>query len=251
MTSRSEGALAGKAAVVTGSARRVGRGIALALAAEGAAVVINARNAAADANAVVEEIASKGGRAVACMADVTVPAEARRLIDKAVEAFGRLEILVNNVGIRLEAPIQETTEELWHGVMRSMLDSTFLCTRTAVPHLIASGAGAIVNIGGMAGHSGIPNRAAIATAKAGIAGFTGSLAIELAPHNVTVNCVSPSYIQTDAAPPAHIRRRTAPLGRHGSVDEVAATVAFLCGPGGRYITGQTIHVNGGWYISIG
>lgn len=251
MASTSEGALAGKAAIVTGSARRVGRGIALALADEGAAVVINARSSAAEAKAVVDEIAAKGGRAIICMGDVTEPAAARKLVDSAVDAFGRLDILVNNVGIRLEASIEETTDELWHGVMRSMLDSTFLCTRAAVPHLIASGSGTIVNMGGMAGHAGIPNRAAIATAKAGIAGFTGSLAIELASKNVTVNCVSPSYIQTDAAVPAHIQRRTAPLGRHGSVGEVAATVAFLCGPGGRYITGQTIHVNGGWYISIG
>lgn len=251
MASTSEGALAGKAAIVTGSARRVGRGIALALADEGAAVVINARSSAAEAKAVVDEIAAKGGRAIICMGDVTEPAAARKLVDSAVDAFGRLDILVNNVGIRLEASIEETTDELWHGVMRSMLDSTFLCTRAAVPHLIASGSGTIVNMGGMAGHAGIPNRAAIATAKAGIAGFTGSLAIELASKNVTVNCVSPSYIQTDAAVPAHIQRRTAPLGRHGSVGEVAATVAFLCGPGGHYITGQTIHVNGGWYISIG
>ena len=251
MASTSEGALAGKAAIVTGSARRVGRGIALALADEGAAVVINARSSAAEAKAVVDEIAAKGGRAIVCMGDVTEPTVARKLVDSAVQAFGRLDILVNNVGIRLEASIEETTDELWHGVMRSMLDSTFLCTRAAVPHLIASGSGSIVNMGGMAGHAGIPNRAAIATAKAGIAGLTGSLAIELASKNVTVNCVSPSYIQTDAAVPAHIQRRTAPLGRHGSVGEVAATVAFLCGPGGRYITGQTIHVNGGWYVSIG
>lgn len=251
MASTSEGAFAGMAAIVTGSARRVGRGIALALADDGAAVVINARTAEPEAQAVVDEITAKGGRAIVCMGDVTLPENARRLVDSAVEAFGRLDILVNNVGIRLEASIEETTDALWHGVMTSMLDSTFLCTRAAVPHLIASGRGAIVNIGGMAGHAGIPHRAAIATAKAGIAGFTGSLAIELASKNVTVNCVSPSYIQTDAAVPAHIQRRTAPLGRHGSVGEVAATVAFLCGPGGRYITGQTIHVNGGWYVSIG
>jgi len=251
MASKTEGALAGMAAIVTGSARRVGRGIALALANDGASVVINARTAEAEARAVVDEIVAKGGRAIVCMGDVTVPAVARKLVDSAIQSFGRLDILVNNVGIRLEASIEETTDELWHGVMTSMLDSTFLCTRAAVPHLIASGRGAIVNIGGMAGHAGIPNRAAIATAKAGIAGFTGSLAIELAARNVTVNCVSPSYIQTDAAVPAHIQRRTAPIGRHGSVGEVAATVAFLCGPGGRYITGQTIHVNGGWYVSIG
>src|SRR5690606_18865763 len=101
--------------------------------------------------------------------------------------------------------------------------------------------------------AGIANRAAIATAKAGIAGLTGSLAIELAPRNVTVNCVAPSYLTTeeDTAVPRHIRSRTAPIGRHGTVGEVAATVAFLCGPGARYITGETIHVNGGWYVSIG
>ena len=245
--------LEGTAAVVTGSARRLGRGIALALAEAGAAVMINARSAREAAERAVSDITDKGGRAALCMADVTQRDDAARLIAETVAAFGRLDILVNNVGMRQEAPLAETTDVHWRAVMASMLDSTFFCTRAAVPHLVASGRGAVVNIGGMAGHAGIPERTAIATAKAGIAGFTGSLAIELAPRNVTVNCVAPSFLATeeDSAVPQHIRRRTAPLGRHGTVGEVAATVAFLCGPGGRYITGQTIHVNGGWYVSIG
>jgi 3-oxoacyl-[acyl-carrier protein] reductase len=237
--------------VVTGSARRVGRGIALALAAEGTAVMINARSSEAEAQAVVDEVTAAGGRAALCMADVTRADEANRLIAAAVDAFGRLDILVNNVGVRLEGTVEETGDDRWHAVMASMLDSTFFCTRAAVPYLEKSDGGAIVNMGGMAGHAGIPARGAIAAAKAGIAGFTGALAIELAPKNITVNCVSPSYVATDATAPAHIQRRTAPIGRHGSVGEVAATVAFLCGPGGRYITGQTIHVNGGWYVTIG
>jgi len=243
--------LSGHAAVVTGSARRVGRGIALALAAEGTAVMINARSSEAEAQAVVDEVTAAGGRAALCMADVTRADEANRLIAAAVDAFGRLDILVNNVGVRLEGTVEETGDDRWHAVMASMLDSTFFCTRAAVPYLEKSDGGAIVNMGGMAGHAGIPARGAIAAAKAGIAGFTGALAIELAPKNITVNCVSPSYVATDATAPAHIQRRTAPIGRHGSVGEVAATVAFLCGPGGRYITGQTIHVNGGWYVTIG
>jgi 3-oxoacyl-[acyl-carrier protein] reductase len=243
--------LAGKVAIVTGSARNIGRGIALMLAAQGAAVVINARTSKADAEAAAAEIASAGGRAHVCLADVSNAADAARLIASAVGTFGRLDILVNNVGVRLEGTVEETGDDRWHAVMASMLDSTFFCTRAAVPYLEKSDGGAIVNMGGMAGHAGIPARGAIAAAKAGIAGFTGALAIELAPKNITVNCVSPSYVATDATAPAHIQRRTAPIGRHGSVGEVAATVAFLCGPGGRYITGQTIHVNGGWYVTIG
>jgi 3-oxoacyl-[acyl-carrier protein] reductase len=245
--------LAGTAAIVTGSARRLGRAIALALAEAGAAVTINARSDRAAAERVAAAIRDKGGRAAICMADVTNRADADRLIAEAVAAFGRLDILVNNVGMRKEATVEETSDDHWRAVMATMLDSTFFCTRAAVPHLAKNDHGTIVNIGGMAGHAGIPQRCAIATAKAGIAGFTGSLAIELAPRNITVNCVAPSFLTTeeDAAVPPHIQRRTAPLGRHGTAGEVAATVAFLCGPGGRYITGQTLHVNGGWYVSIG
>lgn len=245
--------LASTVAVVTGSARKLGRGIALALAEAGAKVMINARSSREAAERVAAAIAEAGGRAAICLADVSHAEGAARLIETAMAEFGRLDILVNNVGMRLEAPLAETSDDHWRAVMASMMDATFFCSRAAVPHLVASGRGTIVNIGGMAGHAGIPERTAIAAAKAGIAGFTGSLAIELAPNNVTVNCVAPSFLTTeeDSGVPQHIRRRTAPLGRHGTVGEVAATVAFLCGPGGRYITGQTIHVNGGWYVSIG
>jgi 3-oxoacyl-[acyl-carrier protein] reductase len=244
--------LAGSVAVVTGSARNIGRGIALMLAAQGAAVVINARTSKADAEAAAAEIASAGGRAHVCLADVSNAADAARLIASAVGTFGRLDILVNNVGQRCHTAITETSDEDWHRVLASILDGTFYCTRAAVPHLAASGRGAVVNIGGVSGHAGVTNRTAVATAKAGLAGFTGALAIELAPRNITVNCVAPGHIRTshDGGLPPHFKARQAALGRPGTVDEVAATVAFLCGPGGHYITGETIHVNGGWYVTI-
>jgi 3-oxoacyl-[acyl-carrier protein] reductase len=244
--------LAGTAAVVTGSNRNIGRGIALALADAGAAVVINAHLSRDLAEGVANEITDGGGRAFVHMADVTDEAQVAGLIQAAVDEFGGLDILVNNVAARKQTLMADTSYEDWREVMVSVLDSTFLCTRAAIPHLIASGRGSIVNLGGVSGFAGVPLRSHVATAKAGISGMTGSLAVELAPHNITVNCISPGHIDTshDGGLPKHFQDKTAPLGRAGTVEEIAATARFLCGPGGRYITGETIHVNGGWHINI-
>ena len=244
--------LAGTAAVITGSNRNIGRAIALALADAGAAVVINAHRSRDLAEAVATEVGDAGGRAMVHMADVTVPDQVAGLIQAAVDKFGRLDFLVNNVAARKQTPMVDTSYEDWREVMTSILDSAFLCTRAAIPHLIESGRGAIVNLGGVSGFAGVPDRSHVATAKAGIAGMTGSLAVELAPHNITVNCISPGHIATshDGGVPRHFQDRVAPLGRPGTVEEISATARFLCGPGARYITGETIHVNGGWYINI-
>ena len=244
--------LAGRAAVVTGSARNIGRAIALDLAAAGAGVLINARRSRAEAEEVVGEIAASGGRAALCMADVTVAEEAAAMVEHAVSAFGRLDILVNNVAERGECPFAEMTYELWHAVLASTLDSAFHCTKAALPHLMASGAAAVVNIGGVASHAGFTERAHVAAAKAGICGLTGALAPELAPHGITVNCVVPALIDTDRQGgriPPHYARRPVPMGRPGKPGEVAALVRFLCGPGARFISGQTMHVNGAWYVT--
>ena len=130
------------------------------------------------------------------MADVTDEAQVAGLIQAAVDEFGGLDILVNNVAARKQTLMADTSYEDWREVMVSVLDSTFLCTRAAIPHLIASGRGSIVNLGGVSGFAGVPLRSHVATAKAGISGMTGSLAVELAPHNITVNCISPGYIDT-------------------------------------------------------
>jgi 3-oxoacyl-[acyl-carrier protein] reductase len=245
------GELGGTAAIVTGSAKNIGRATALALAEAGAAVLINARTSMVEAEAVKSDIEAAGGRAIVHMADVTREDQVQGMVDAAVAAFGRLDILVNNVGSRSQTPIVETSLEDWHAVLSSALDSSFLCTRASVPHLAKGGRGAIVNVGGVSGHAGVANRSPVATAKAGLAGLTGALAIELAPQNIRVNCVSPGHINTtnEDGVPQHFIDRVAPHGV-GDMDEIAAVIRFLCTPGARFITGETIHANGGWYVSI-
>ena len=242
--------LAGTAAVVTGSNRNIGRAIALALADAGAAVVINAHRSRDLAEAVATDVGDAGGRAMVHMADVTVPDQAAGLIQAAVDEFGRLDFLVNNVAARKQTPMVDTSYEDWREVMTSILDTAFLCTRAAIPHLIESGRGAIVNLGGVSGFAGVADRSHVATAKAGIAGMTGSLAVELAPHNITVNCVVPGTIdtvrgETAREPGRYDERMKALVERKGRPEEVAAMVAHLCRPESAYITAQTIHVSGG------
>lgn len=242
--------LDGLAAIVTGSTGIIGSAIAKALAEAGAAVVINAKTSGEAAAAVVAEIESKGGRAMAHLADVTSPEQVQGLIDAAVEAFGRLDILVNNVGPGSSSPITELTYDEWRQKMALKLDSAFLCSKAAIPHLGEHGRGAIINIGASSAHVGNANRTLDGAAKMGLAGFTGSLAIELAPQNITVNNVAPGRISRPGATSPHFQARPIPVGREGTPEEFAGTVRFLCGPHSRFTTGQTLHVNGGWYVSI-
>ena len=243
-------ALAGRAAVVTGSARNIGRAIALELANAGAAIIVNARSAAADAEAVAAEIRQRGGKAAVKIADITDPAEAAALIAAAISSFGRLDILVNNASIRREVDFAELDYREWREILGITLDGAYLCSHAALPHLIAAGGGTIVNIGGLSSHTGASRRAHVIAAKAGLGGLTRALAHDLAPHNITVNCVAPGLIQTvrSGKEPAHHALHQTPGGRRGTPQEVAALVGFLCGPEARYITGQTIHANGGAYM---
>ena len=244
-------ALAGRVAVVTGSARNIGRAIALELAGAGAAIVVNARSAAADAEAVAAEIRQAGGKAAVKIADITDPAAAEGLIAAAVTAFGRLDILVNNASVRREVDFAELDYREWREILGITLDGAYLCSHAALPHLIAAGSGTIVNIGGLSSHTGASRRAHVIAAKAGLAGLTRALAHDLAPHSITVNCVAPGLIETVRAgkEPAHHALHQTADGRRGTPQEVAALVAFLCGPGARYITGQTIHANGGAFMT--
>jgi 3-oxoacyl-[acyl-carrier protein] reductase len=239
--------LGGRVALVTGAGRNIGRAIALRLAAAGAAVVINGRRDHQAVNAVAAEITAAGGEAIAVLADVADAAAVEGLVTAAVERFGRLDILINNAAVRPEKAFAAMTLADWRSVL-----GVILTVGAALVHLRASGAGAIVNIGGVSGHTGARQRAHVVTAKAGLVGLTRALAHELAGDGITANCVVPGLIETERdpnlpLPPHHHVGRTL-LGRLGSAEEIAAAVCFLCGPQARYITGQTLHVNGGVYL---
>ena len=246
--------LAGRVALVTGGARNNGRAIARALAAGGAAVVVHANTSREDAEQTVAMIRSGGGQASVHFADVTDAKAVAVMMDAAVKEFGRLDVLVNNAANRAETAFAGMKLEDWRRVLSVILDGAFICTQACLPHLVRAGGGSVVNVGGMSAHQGATGRAHVVTAKAGLAGMTRALALELAPHGITVNCVVPGTIETlrglPGAPerPAH-RQSLPPLGRRGEPAEVASAVRFLCGPGARYITGQTLHVNGGGHMA--
>jgi 3-oxoacyl-[acyl-carrier protein] reductase len=245
--------LRGRVAIVSGAGRNIGRAIALALAADGAAVVVNARTNLSEAEGVVREIEASGARALAVLADVSDAGAVDAMVAAAIGRFGRLDILVNNAALRRETPIERMGAVEWREILGNTLDAAFHCATACLPFLRASDAGAIVNIGGLTAYSGAKQRAHVVAAKAGIGGLTRALAQELAAEDITVNCVVPGLIDTvrdgGAAPaPAHHRTTVNALGRRGTADEVAAAVCFLCGPGARYITGQTLHVTGGAWM---
>ena len=244
--------LAGKVAVVTGAGRNIGRAIALTLAEGGASIVVNTRSNSAEAEAVAREVESAGGKAVVHIGDVADAGAVQAMADAAVKQFGRIDILVNNAALRREKPFAEMSYAAWREVLDVTLDGTFLCVKACLPALRKSGAGTIVNIGGLSAHTGAKDRAHVVTAKAGIIGFTRALAHDLADDGITVNCVVPGLIGTprpkDRPEPAHHLTHQTITGERGRPDDVAAMVRFLCGPAARYINGQAIHANGGAYL---
>jgi 3-oxoacyl-[acyl-carrier protein] reductase len=244
--------LAGKVAVVTGAGRNIGRAIALALSKGGASVVVNARNNRAEAESVVREIDAAGGKALVHIGDVADAKAVQVMAEAAAKHFGRIDILVNNAALRREKPFAEMDYAAWREVLDVTLDGAFHCVKACLPALRQSGAGTIVNIGGLSAHTGAANRAHVVTAKAGIIGFTRALAHDLASDGITVNCVVPGLIGTprpkDKPEPAHHSTHRTITGEKGRPEDVAATVRFLCGPAARYINGQAIHANGGAYL---
>jgi 3-oxoacyl-[acyl-carrier protein] reductase len=245
--------LAGRVAIVTGAGRNIGHAMALALAAAGATVVVNVRSNKSEADSVVRQIESHGGRAVAMVADVADADAVEKMVAEAALQFGRIDYLINNASLRGERQFEEMTFAEWREVMGVTLDGAFHCAKACLPHLKQSGAGAIINVGGLSAHTGSKHRAHVIAAKAGLVGFTRALAHDLAEDSVTVNLVAPGTIDTarkaDAATPAHHLINNTLTGKRGAPDDVAAMVRFLCGPGARYVTGQTIHVNGGAYFA--
>jgi 3-oxoacyl-[acyl-carrier protein] reductase len=243
--------LAGKVAVVTGAGRNIGRAIALDLAAGGAAVVVNVRSNKAEADSVVAEIEKAGGKAAAHVGDVADAKTAAALAETALAKFKRIDILVNNAALRAEKPFEEMSYADWRAVMDVTLDGAFHCAKACLPALKKNG-GAIVNIGGMSAHIGSKHRAHVMTAKMALVGFSRALAHDLAPDGITANCVVPGAIDTvrpaTSRKPAHHLTHGTISGARGKPEDVAAMVRFLCGPGGRYVTGQSIHVSGGGYL---
>jgi 3-oxoacyl-[acyl-carrier protein] reductase len=243
--------LSSKVALVTGAGRNIGRAIALELAAGGAAVAVNTRASRDDAEKVAREIRDAGGRAAVCMADITDAAQVQAMAEDAIRQFGRIDILVLNASIRREVPFIKMDFAEWRRVMSTSLDGSFHCIKACLPSMIEAGGGSIITLAGDNALSGAVGKSHSSAAKSGLTGLTRALAKELAQHGIRVNCVSPGHINTTR--PAHRSARPEahgliPLGRHGEPEEIAATVRFLCGPGGGYITGQTVHVNGGMFM---
>ncbi len=215
--------------------------------------MVNARRASDDLAETVRSIETMGGTASSFAADVTDQAAVAAMVAATIDRFGRLDALVNNAALRTEQAFADMPFADWRRILAVILDGAFLCSQACLPHLVRGGGGSIVNIGGETGHRGAAERAHVVTAKAGLAGMTKALALDLAPHGITVNCVVPGRIDTvrevaaAAARPAH-RPAMPPIGRLGLPAEVAAMVRMLCGPEARYVTGQAIHVNGGAWM---
>jgi len=243
--------VSGRVALVTGGARNIGRAIALSLAAGGAQVMVTAQKSHDDVAETVRLIEGGGGTAASVIADVTDRDAVAAMVAATIARFGRLDALVNNAALRTEQAFADIAFADWRHILSVILDGAFLCAQACLPHLAASGGGAIVNIGGESGHRGAAGRVHVVTAKAGLAGMTKALAHDLAPHGITVNCVVPGRIDTvrDPSGAGGGHRPAMPLlGRLGTPEDVAAMVRMLCGPDARYVTGQSIHVNGGGWM---
>jgi NAD(P)-dependent dehydrogenase (short-subunit alcohol dehydrogenase family) len=243
--------LEGRVAIITGAGRSIGRAMALELAAGGAAVVVNVRQNRAEADAVVKEIEAAGGRALAAIADVTDALAVEAMAKAALSRFGHIDYLVNNAALRQEKSIEHMSFEDWRRVTGVVLDGAFHCVKACLDAIKKSDAGSIINIGGLTGAMGAPDRAHVVTAKAGLAGFTRALAMELAPCKITVNTLVPAMLarpgKPDEIPPHPLYRPL--LGRAAWPTDFAPLTRLLLGPGGRYITGQIINVNGGTYFN--
>ena len=251
-----------KTAIVTGASRGIGRAIAIALAKEGVKVIVNYNHSENEAKKVVNEIRRFGTKALAVKADVSKATEVKSLVEKTLEEFGRINILVNNAGIESLNKMVDITEEEWDHTMNTNAKGTFLCNQAVAIHMIESGhGGKIVNVSSQAGKTGAKFLSHYSASKAAVIAFTKAAAKELGPYRINVNCVCPGWIETemskqDFACGAKLRGVTEdelkkvalsviPLGRVGKPEDVARVVLFLCSEDADYMTGQAINVTGG------
>ncbi|MEX2641964.1 MAG: SDR family NAD(P)-dependent oxidoreductase, partial [Acetobacterales bacterium] len=245
--------LAGKVAIVTGSARNIGRATAIELARAGASVTINAVKAVDLCEELADEIRSMGGDAIAVPCDVTREEDARYLVEQTVEVHGGLDILVSNAALRNNTPFEEMTFANWTSVLSVALNGAFLTCSAAVPHMIARGGGSIIGLGGMAANKGAPGRSHVMASKGGLAAFMRGLALDLGKHNIRANTIGVGTIDTDregASSPGGTHMPNIPLGRKGTPQDLANLARFLAGPRAGYITGQTIQCTGGAYFGV-
>ena len=244
------GKLDGKVALITGSGRNIGRATALKLAGEGAHVIVNARANQAEADAVAHEVRERGVKALAVLADVADKEQVDTMVARAMSEFGHIDILINNAAIRPHKPFTEVTVQDWERVRGVVLDGALYCTQAVIGSMVENNYGRILFFTGDGAFTGGSGRAHVSAAKMGLVGMARALASEFAPHNIRANVVSPGSIDTRRDNPEWYQGRVPgaagiPLGRQGHVDEIAATCLFLVSDDGGFITGQTIHVNGG------
>jgi 3-oxoacyl-[acyl-carrier protein] reductase len=242
--------LSGRVALVTGGSRGIGKATCLTLAERGAAVAVHYRSKAAGADEVVSRICAAGGSAVAVQGDLALPGVADEVVRRAVAALGPIDILVNNAGEMTDSSVVEMTDELWDQALATNLSSVFHCTRACVASMKQRKWGRIVNVSSQVVYTGSTNHAHYAAAKAGIVGLTYSLAKELGTFGITANMVAPGRIVTDLLTERMAGReeewmKQTPMRRFGQPEEVAEAIAFLASEAASYITGSTIHVNGG------
>jgi acetoacetyl-CoA reductase len=241
-----------KVAIVTGGAKGIGQAITKELAKNGVKVVINYNSSKGSAEKLITELKAEGCEAYAVQADVSDLEQSRKLVEEAVAHFGRVDIVVNNAGITRDSTFKKLSEEDWRTVVDVNLNSVYNTTSAALPHLLESDAGRIINISSIIGQAGGFGQTNYAAAKAGMIGYTKSLALELAKSSVTVNAICPGFIDTEMVQeiPENVREKIVakiPARRFGQPDEIARGVVFLC-KDGEYITGQQLNINGGLYM---
>ncbi|HGN7117032.1 TPA: 3-oxoacyl-[acyl-carrier-protein] reductase [Staphylococcus aureus] len=242
-----------KSALVTGASRGIGRSIALQLAEEGYNVAVNYAGSKEKAEAVVEEIKAKGVDSFAIQANVADADEVKAMIKEVVSQFGSLDVLVNNAGITRDNLLMRMKEQEWDDVIDTNLKGVFNCIQKATPQMLRQRSGAIINLSSVVGAVGNPGQANYVATKAGVIGLTKSAARELASRGITVNAVAPGFIVSDMTDALSDELKEQmltqiPLARFGQDTDIASTVAFLASDKAKYITGQTIHVNGGMYM---
>ncbi|HEY7678224.1 MAG TPA: 3-oxoacyl-ACP reductase family protein [Candidatus Methylomirabilis sp.] len=242
-----------KVAIVTGASSGIGRAVALRFGQEGAHVCVNGLAHMDEAEAVAAEIRRVGRRAIAVKADVSRPADIDTMVAAAIREFGRVDILVNNAGVMHIRSVLETTEEIWDRTLDINLKGHFFCAQKVIPHMIAQGKGRIINLGSIFGETGVPNACVYGVTKIGIHGMTKMMAIELAPHRITVNAVAPGNVVTPLNDPLYalvggqdVLARSYPIGRVGRVEDVAPAAVYFASDEADFVTGAVLFVDGGY-----